>query len=354
MAKKTPIDGKTAKRLASLGIEAETMEGAKTEILQKLKDADYEGFDDEPLDALIDIYEATSEPEEVAPKTATKPKTTTKSKAQPEPEEEEEEEEEVVAPKPKATTKPKAKSQPEEEEEEVELAQEVASKKPLKSVPKATTEKKAKNSNAFDKGNAEHVSMVTKLLQKVFPKAEYAINAITSGVSVRLMGDNVKIVLIKYNNITFDGKNFIGDVNFKKITNVEELEGLMPDDFSEKTVEKVEARGYCKVCDVSGTELVEMFSDEALFDAITKKGKSIDTKMGKNREKLSESLASTTKPKPKPKAQPEPEEEEEEEVEEVVAPKPKPKTKPKPKPQPEPEEEEEEEVVAPKPKAKKK
>ena len=325
MAKKaapTPLSTDLKKKLAAMGVTGiTTEEDARTFLLEKLTAAGYEGFEEDTTDNIIDIASAIVEPEEAAEEEAEE-----ETEEEEATEEAEEEEEETAPPaKKNATTTKKAIPKAKDEDMD-ELAEEVektgakatiAKKKPAADAAKAAPAKRA--TNGFDKNNAEHMALATKIFGKIFDlKKTFALGSISGGVSLRLLGDNVKIVVLKYSNVTVDNGRMLGNLNFKKIKEAEKLQALLPetDEFEALEIERVDTRGYVRINKISDKQIATLFSDPDVLATVLKGGKDIDKKMGNNRAKLETTLNTSTK---KGAAAPETEEEEEEEVAAPVA-----------------------------------
>jgi hypothetical protein len=296
-------------QLAALGITAKTEEKARELIYPILASEGVEGIDELDINSLVQMVEVFKE---AAPADE-------EEQQEEELEEQLEEQEEVQAPAKKpagkpAPTKPvaadKKPSSKTEEEELDEVATEVKSKgivkKPAAAPVVAQSAKKTvavvgrKTELTGDKwdgrNNKAHDAMI-KPFRETFPAADFQIDLLKQGFTVRVLGTNAKTTILNFDEIRISEGNLIGNLYCNRFKDVNELAPYLPDSFEGKEVGMFRGESHPCIRKVTDDELLEILHTDFITETLAR-ASSTDVKMGKNREKLEQAQQSTTATKP--------------------------------------------------------
>lgn len=324
MATVTPLKKAEITALAAIGITSKTEEDARKKLIAFLGKNDVEGVDDDELKSLIEMAEVFYEPSTEVDEDADIP-----------PVEEEELEEVVVKPTVKKGAPGKTATVVAEEDELEEVVEEVKSKGITTKKPATTTVKSAPKTGVGRKteltgdkwdgrSNKAHDAMI-KPFRLLFSEKEFQIDLLKQGFTVRVLGTNAKTTVMNFDEIRIDGGKLVGNLYCNRFKSVEDLNEFLPEAYQEpeKVVGMFRGESHPCVRKVTSDELIDILKNSDLLTESLKRASATDIKMGNNREKLENSIKTTTTPaaktpatkKPVVKA---PVVEEVEEIEELV------------------------------------
>lgn len=225
---------------------------------------------------------------------------------------EEEEEDDVPAPK-KSVAKPEVKKAKKVETEE-DLLDAVVEEVKTKGIntkqvkPAAKTEVKKENKNNAGRKtelsgekwngreNKEHLKLKDAFVKDFFSSEEFQVDILKQGFTIRALGNNAKTTVFNYDELRIlDGK-LIGNLYCNRFKSVDDLCEFLPEEFQEPDKVVGMFRGETHPCirKMSQEEVFEVFNSDVMKEAL-KRSNITDVKMGKNREKLEESLKSKPK-----------------------------------------------------------
>lgn len=274
------------KKLKSLNIDATTESDARKILLEGLKKFDVDEVDEDPIEDLINIYEAFVEIEGGPEKESNEPE---------DDESEESEEEEVPAPKKTKKTK-KAKSvkleeeqQPSSKHEDEEAEEAPIKKEKVSKTSKKKSSSRSRNSERFDGSNKNHIKIVKEAFQfvegfdlKMEFKKTYVKFVLNNSVSSRRVIQCEKISLedgkIKSLFIVFFSLNLVdGD-------KIEILEEMVAEDLYEtmSVVQHCDAVQIKVIGDTGFKKILNKKNVKVLTEAI----QTLDKRMQKRHDKM--------------------------------------------------------------------
>lgn len=343
----TKLKDQDKKKLLKIGITSTTEEDATAKILAFLAKNDVDNVEEEPLSQLIEMAEVFYDD---APAEVEDDEEAEDEEAEEEAEEDEDEEptppvvvkksavKAVVKAAPVVAKKPAAKTKVEEIDEDEEMDKvleeikdkKINVKKPVAAPAKAVAGRKTElNGDKWDgRNNKAHDAMI-KGFRKRFNEKEFQIDLLKQGFTVRVLGANAKTTIMNFDEVRIDGGKLVGNFYCNRFKNPEDLLAILPEQYqaegeSEKNVGFFRGESHPCIRKVTEDELMDILDNSEFLNMSLSKASTTDIKMGKNREKLEESItkpaAKKTTPVPAAK-KPAPvqvEIEEEEELEETT------------------------------------
>jgi hypothetical protein len=330
------LSPKQVKKLVEIGIKATDEKKAKELLLEFLEKNDIEGVEDYDIDQLIEMAEVFYEPsdsdddeeEEVEEEEEEDEDEESDEDIDDEDEEleelEEDEEDEEPTPKKvtKSTPKPAVKlvvksiakksKVVEEDEEELldEVVEEVKTKKITTKQAKPIPPPVVKKQNTTGAGrkvelsgekwdgrnDKKHFKMIEPFIEEFFGKEEFQIDILKQGFTIRSLGNNAKTTVFNFDELRILDGELVGNLYCNRFKSVDDLCELLQDDLQEpeKVIGMFRGESHPCIRKITQSEVFEVFNSDVLKEAL-KRANHTDVKMGKNREKLEESLTKSKK-----------------------------------------------------------
>jgi hypothetical protein len=323
-----PLSKSQIATLEGFGVTTKNEEAARKELLSRLEAQQLDGFDNDPIQELIEMYAALNETAAATPAKKAKP---TKKAAVQEPETTEEEldelakevedaiddndeEEEVVTKAPAKKSKPAkapvkkvvAAVEEEESEEEEEVVVTKAKAKVTAKAAPAKAKKATKVTSAkFDPANAEHKTLMSEV-EDMFDETKYELKPISGGLSVRLKETNsTNRSLLTYSMLKVKDGELVGELALNALR-LDKGREIALQNINEKYTEdrlKVILHNMPIIPNVTQTELKAIVTKK-LLTAMEAPLVKLDGKLNQNRVKMEEAIKSTKKDTPVAAAKP--------------------------------------------------
>lgn len=144
--------------------------------------------------------------------------------------------------------------------------------------------------------NKQHLKMKDAFIEEFFSEEEFQIDILKQGFTIRALGNNAKTTIFNFDELRIVDDKLVGNLYCNRFKSVDDLCDFLQEEFQEpdKTVGMFRGESHPCIRKMSQDEVFAVFSSNVMKEAL-KRSNITDVKMGKNREKLEETLKSSDK-----------------------------------------------------------